>query len=168
MITQQRIMELFSYDETTGIFIRKCDISNYKQGTTAGTKDRNGYIAITVDRTITYAHRLAWLYVYGKMPAKEIDHINGDKADNRIHNLRDVTRAVQAKNMPKVVKNNSACIGVAKRKDCNRWAAKIQVAGKNIYLGIYKTYEEAVAARIAANKKYGFSDSHGRLQEMAA
>lgn len=168
MITQSRIKELFDYDEATGIFIRKCNIGKYKKDTIAGTKDKNGYIAITVDGVRTYAHRLVWLYMYGVFPANEIDHINGNKADNRLSNLRDVGRNVQSKNMPKVSNNGSLCIGVAKRKDCDRWAAKIQVNGKNIYLGIYRTYEEAVAARMAANKKYGFSDSHGRLQEMAA
>ena len=168
MITCKRLKEILTYDEVTGIFTRNVTISKYKAGTIAGSIDSSGYVALTIDGYRTYAHRLAWLYMTGEFPNNEIDHIDGNKSNNSIKNLRDVKRDEQSKNMPKYSNNGSQCIGVVKRQDCNRWVAKIRVNNKNIYLGMYKTYEEAVIAREAANVKYGFSTNHGRLQEMAA
>ena len=93
-ITQLRLKELFSYDESSGIFTR---ILGHKNGIKAGSvagctqKHRKPYLVIRIDRKLYLCHRLAWLYVHGVFPVGVIDHINGDGFDNRIANLRDVT-----------------------------------------------------------------------------
>jgi len=86
MITQTILKELFSYNPDTGIFIRKVSISNQVAGTVAGSKDYD-YIRIVVNKKRYLAHRLAFLYMLGKMPV-EVDHINRNKHDNRWCNLR--------------------------------------------------------------------------------
>ncbi len=91
----------------------------------------------------------------------EIDHINGDKSDNRISNLRLVTMNQNMMNKKKYSSNKSGIVGIAKRSDTNSWRAQISVKGKAIKLGSFKTREEAINARLAAENKYGFHINHG-------
>lgn len=113
------------------------------------------------------AHRVAWLLHTGSWPELHLDHINGDKQDNRIENLRQVTPAENARNQRLCSGNTSGHLGVDYRKDCpNRpWCAKIKVDRKSIYLGSYATKEEAIAARKEAERKYGFHENHGRITD---
>ena len=105
------------------------------------------------------AHRLAWLYVYGCWP-DEIDHINQIRDDNRIANLRSVDRTTNCQNASRQ-KSESGVTGLVKRYT-GKWEARIQVNKKYIYLGIFSTKSEAIAARKAANVKYGFHENHGK------
>ena len=89
----KRLQEILDYDQETGIFtwkINQCGAR--KKGQIAGTKNKNGYIVIR-HKKLYYAHRLAWLYVHGIFPDSVIDHINRNKSDNRINNLRSVSHA---------------------------------------------------------------------------
>lgn len=85
----------FHYSPENGTFTRR------STGKVAGCKASHGYLVIRFGEKLRYAHRLAWLYVHGVWPTNVIDHINGDKTDNRLANLRDVTTAANAKNRPK-------------------------------------------------------------------
>jgi hypothetical protein len=106
---------------------------------------------ISVDRHKILVHRLAWMYVYGKWPRNDIDHINGNPLDNRIENLRDVTELGNNQNLRRPKKGNiSGFLGVAPNH--SRWLAKITVSGKQIYLGTYNTPEEAHQAYLAAKR----------------
>lgn len=96
------------------------------------------------------AHRLAWFYVYGEWPKNQIDHINRIKTDNRIFNLRDVDNSTNQHNNALRKHNTSGTTGVMNCKSRNCWGAQIYVNNKRIYLGIYKTKEDAILAR----KKY--------------
>ena len=91
----------------------------------------------------------------------EIDHINGDKIDNRISNLRDVTKLENAKNASISANNTSGFNGVYWVKTKGVWVAKIWTQGKLKHLGYFDKIQDAVAARKLANKKYGFSDRNG-------
>ena len=108
------------------------------------------------------AHRVAWAIFYGKHPDKEIDHINGDRSDNRIANLRDVSKSENQRNATIRSDNASGFTGVCWHKDVNKWIASIFVQKKNIYLGIFENIEDAKAARKAAEREYGFHKNHGK------
>jgi hypothetical protein len=127
------------------------------------TEQSGGYKAGRVGGQILLAHRVAWAYHYGAWPTENIDHINQNKTDNCISNLRDVPQSENAKNQCRRSNNTSGVTGVywaAKRK---KWAAAIALpGGKCVALGRYDTLAEAAAVRKAAEKKYGFHENHGR------
>ena len=152
MITSERLRELVSYNADTGKFTRLVKRTNGKD---AGWPDRNGYLYMMVDGKNYAYHRLVWLHVHGKFPTHEIDHINGNRADNRIGNLRDVTRTQNMQNEVKVRKNSSSgFMGASFRKDRGTWVATIRVEGKAIRLGVFATPQEAEAAYVAAKRKF--------------
>jgi len=112
MITQQELKELLHYNPETGIFTRKTKVNRNKViGSIAGTTDFHGYVAIAIDGKKYKAHRLAWLYMYGKFPDNCIDHINNITTDNRIVNLRDATLSQNQCNK-KINVNNSSGVRV--------------------------------------------------------
>ncbi len=130
-------------------------------GKPAFTALHNGYPMGRLDYRKYAAHRVAWAIYYGRWP-KEVDHINGNRADYRVENLREVSRAENAKNLAKPKNNTSGFIGVSWSKTCNKWLASIRVQGKRIGLGFFDNKDDAIAARKAANVKYGFHQNHGR------
>ena len=157
MITAERVREVLDYDPETGIFTRKVRLAHRHQvGDVAGQKHTKGYVLIGVDSELYYAHRLAWLHYYGYWPIDQIDHINRDKADNRISNLRDVTNAENHRNRSANSNNKSGHLGVYWVKRTGRWEAAITVNWVKIPLGQYDQLEDAIAARKAAEAKYGY------------
>lgn len=108
------------------------------------------------------SHRVAWAVFRGEWPPEEIDHINGDRGDNRIVNLRAVTRLENHRNKKKPKNNTSGVIGVSFRKRDQKWKAQIMVKGKHLHLGCFANKADAIAARKAAEVKYGFHANHGR------
>ena len=142
MITQKELLENLLYNQDTGIFTRKISLNKkIKVGDVAGGKDTKGYVCIRVAGKTYKAHRLAWLYVYGEWPQNEIDHINGCTNDNRILNLRDVSKSINQQNR-RSVKGYS--------KDGNRWKAQIRACGKWTHLGCFETEQEAHNAYVNA------------------
>lgn len=109
---------------------------------------------------------MAWLYIYGEFPDGEIDHINGNKADNRICNLRCVDHFTNMKNYPLPRNNKSGIIGVSWYKALSKWEAKIQHDGKSIHLGYFDDLDDAAKARKAAEEKYSFHANHGRSKSL--
>lgn len=153
-ITHARLKELLSYDSDTGIFTRRVRTSNRIQvGDVAGTLTNFGYVSITLDRARYQAHRLAWLYVYGRWPAQDIDHINRLKSDNRIANLRDVSRQVNMLNIDLQTNNTSGVTGVSWHKATNKWRAEITLEGAQKHLGLFDSFDDAVAVRKAVEMK---------------
>lgn len=146
------IKELLQYDQNTGIFTwKKTRGGNAKIGDVAGCLDKDGYVRININSRKYGAHRLAWFYVHGQWPKNFIDHINRTKNDNRICNLRDVTRSVNMQNLNGPQGANKF-LGVHKRK--NKWRAKIEVNSKQINLGTFDTEEKAYQAYLDAKKIY--------------
>ena len=100
ILTVERLRELLHYDSDTGVFTWRVYRSpGAKKGDVAGCVNEGGYIATQVDRKHYLSHRLAWLYVYGAWPIDEIDHKDGNPANNHIANLRDVTRLTNSQNL---------------------------------------------------------------------
>ena len=120
----------------------------------------SGYVFICINRIRYKAHRLAWFYHYGEWPSDktpQIDHVNGNRADNRIANLRLATKIKNSRNLKIRNSNTSGYPGVSLIKTTGKWRAYIgNGCGKYISLGCYNTYEEAVIARKQAEKELGY------------
>lgn len=151
-LTQERLRELIAYEPITGRFIWTKARRSVTVGKEAGTINSRGYRNLCIDGTLYLAHRVAWFYMHGVWP-EQIDHINGNKADNRWENLRECTAAENGQNLALNPRNKVGLPGVFFNNTRNRWQASIQIAGKPKYLGRYKTAEEAGAAYIQAKAR---------------
>jgi len=107
-------------------------------------------------------HRIIWFMAYGYWP-NQIDHIDGDRANNSLHNLRDVTNQINSMNIKIPSSNTSGHIGVCWDKSRNKWLAHITVDKKLKNLGRFINKEDAVKVRKEAEEKYGFHENHGRI-----
>lgn len=144
----QLAKECLSYDVETGFFRWKTRNSRrISVGDVAGSKMSNGYINIRVGRNQVLAHRFAWAFVYGSMPSNFIDHINGDRSDNRICNLREAIKSQNGMNAIKPSHGlSSQYKGVHWAKDKNKWATQICLNGKRKLIGRYSNEDVAGAA----------------------
>ena len=154
-LTAEKLRELLNYDPDTGIFTRKVSTSNrVKVGDAAGCPNGDGYLRIMVQSRLYQAHRLAWLYMHSNWPNDQIDHINRNRSDNRIANLREVTNKQNLQNAGKYSHNTSGHPGICWNKQNSKWRATIKHNQKLIHLGYFANIEEAVAARKAAERHY--------------
>lgn len=153
MITQENLKELLNYDLETGNFIWKCESSrNRKKGLIAGTILNSGYRIIRINKKGYIAHRLVWLYVYGKFHNLHIDHIDGDRDNNRLLNLRECNRSENGQNRISNKNSTSKFLGVFWHKINKKWNAQIRVNKKAIYLGQFENEIEAYNAYLIAKK----------------
>jgi len=160
--------ELVSYNKDTGLFYwkerkehhrpyntkRKLNWNNEYSGKIAGS-NKNGYIYLGYadNEIICSAHRLAWAFVYGEWPKCEIDHINKDKKDNRIKNLRDVSQSINYKNVVKPNKLKERNIYFFK----NAYVVRIRDGnGKRKHIGRFKELDDAIVARNEAEREHGY------------
>lgn len=148
------IKSLLAYDPETGIFTRLGSSGGRPEGSVAGSLKSNGYIYLSVDGKRVLAHRAAWFMVHGEIPEFDIDHIDGDRTNNRIANLRKATRAENMQNERKARANNlsSGLLGVSFSKAAGRWMAGIRIAGRRKYLGLFDTPELAHQAYLNAKR----------------
>jgi len=148
------LFEVLGYDPETGLFtwLPNTKMGGRGRGQIAGTLC-NGYIHICYKRKFYYAHRLAWLFVHGHLPIGVIDHINGNKSDNRISNLRDVTQSQNLQNLIKGQRGNKI-LGVSWLKSRSKWRARIKADGRQITLGYFDDPSEAKKAYLSAKEKF--------------
>lgn len=155
------------YDQETGVFLwrhrlDKADHWNRRySGKKAGCVAKGGYLLIAINDRLMKAHRLAWLIVTGEWPKGVIDHINGEPADNRFSNLRDISQAENMRNQRRNSKNKSGFKGVSYFARDKKWLATIKVNRKTRYLGYFETPELAHAAYCAAS--LDLHGDYGRL-----
>lgn len=109
------------------------------------------------------AHRVIWALTYGKWPTSDIDHINGNSGDNRIENLRVVSKEENMRNQRRSSANKSGVTGVCWNPIRRKWSAQIKVRGKKYHLGLFDQLMAAAAARKVAEKHFGFHPNHGRV-----
>lgn len=146
-LTYERATEIFRYDAENGVLERKLPSGRWRA---CGDKPNcNGYGQVKMDGKPYFTHRLIWLLAYGEWP-EFIDHINRNKLDNRLENLRAVTRTENQHNHGLRKNNTSGYIGVYFHKQANKYEAQIILNGKRIYLGLYATAEEAFTAYMIA------------------
>ena len=162
-LTVEEARKRFRYDPETGALYWAIRPSNAaRMDRHAGKLDR-GYWSVMVARRLYRAHRIIWAMHYGEWPDGQIDHINHDRADNRIENLRVVPHLDNHRNMSLFKNNTTGVPGVKFDTRYGSWVARITVNYKQIALGSYKTKEEAIAARKAAEADLGFHEKHGEL-----
>lgn len=141
---------MFNYDQNTGRFIRM------KDGKTVGNQTSNGYRSLNINYRTYLLHRLAWFYAYKKWPPHLVDHVNGNKADNRIVNLREATKSQNGSHRSKP-RNFSGKYSVYYQSNTSKWRVKIG----NKHIGYYHTLEEAEdAAKEQRKKHYGEFAGH--------
>lgn len=129
------------------------DYGNRKKGQIAGCITDCGYRIIGINKCHVYAHRLHYYMVNGELPAK-LDHRNRDKDDNRIENLRTGTDSEHSMNKDIRCNNTSGTTGVHWKKSRNKWVAIIGINNKKKHLGLFKSKEKAIEARLEAEKLY--------------
>lgn len=152
MITREELQSILHYDKNTGVFTK---LSNGKE--VKGSFNDN-YKRIQINKKRYYLHRLAYLYEYGFIP-DEVDHINRNRSDNRIVNLRDGSGAVNRRNKSLSYNNTSGKTGVKFYENRNRWVSTIYSNSKPIHLGTFDNLDEAIKARIEGEIKYGYKES---------
>jgi hypothetical protein len=148
ILTHERLKTKLDYFPETGKFVSKVN------GKVAGYKRPVGYTVISVDGKTHYAHRLAWFYVHGAMPEMWIDHINGDKSDNRISNLRHATPATNNQNRKACQRNSkTGVLGVDVCRRTGKFRAQITIGGKKHNIGNFDTIDEAHAAYLKVKRE---------------
>jgi hypothetical protein len=149
------IQKYLTYDAHTGILF-------HKNGSPAGGFHKDGYITVGFNKKKYLAHRVIWTLLNGAIPdGSQIDHINHNRSDNRIQNLRIVTAAENAKNKSISVVNRSGFLGVYWVARLSKWKAVIEINNKKQYLGIYSCITDAVRARRKAEANLLFHKNHG-------
>lgn len=126
------------------------------------TKNTMGYFQIKVLDKIYLAHRLVWLFTYGDWPQFNIDHIDGERTNNAVANLRDVPQSENMLNVRLRKDNASGVTGVAWNTRYQRWDAVIRKNGVRRFIGSFKDKDLAIQARLKAQRELGFHDNHGR------
>lgn len=178
MITPNYLRECMDYDPQAGVLTWKIRPPfHFSDGTKAAEHQaaiwnakyagkeaflgigNHGYRTSSVGGKRFTGHRVAWAIHYGEWPEGEIDHINGNRCDNRIANLRDVSRRENAKNL---ATKSGRVRGVYWYPPTSRWAVKIQSDGVQRHIGYFINKNDAIAARQDAERRLGFHENHGR------
>lgn len=158
-ITQDYLKQKFTYDGANLVW--KDTRFTSKIGKKAGTTTFAGYRQIAVDKISVREHRLVFMYVHGYMP-KEIDHINGNRSDNRIENLRDCTATINNRNSKTPNTNQTGIKGVFWDNSRNKWHGRVWADGKFAFSKCYEKFEDAVqAVREARQLHHGEYANHG-------
>jgi hypothetical protein len=148
ILTQDQVKSLFHYDADNGILKWRVNNGvNVLAGDIAGCKNHHGYTVIRFKKKSYQAHRLAWLYVYGNVPTQQIDHINRDRSDNRLINLRLATPSLNNQNKQIQRNNTSGCKGVSYHKKNKKWVSHIGINNKKNRIGQYENISDAIQAR---------------------
>lgn len=156
------IRSCVSYDEESGVFMRLKSAGSSKAGDIVGWSDSSSgieYKITKINGKKVGLHRLAFFYVNGRWPI-QIDHINGNGADNRWKNLREVSGNENNKNT-RILKNNKSGVHGVKWYKGKKWVSYISVMKKQIHLGYYHSFFDACCARKSAEIFYGFHVNHG-------
>lgn len=169
-LSQEELKHFLEYEPDTGIFKWKVPRPHMSPGDVAGTvreNDGKRYIIITIESKKYRAHRLAWLYMTGEWPEELIDHIDGNGRNNKWVNLRQVDTVNNNRNMRQRVNNLSGVTGVHWCKKDRAWVAQIKTEkNKRGYLGQFKNFDDAVAARKKAELEHDFHKNHESVRPL--
>ena len=154
-LTAENARERFKYDAATGIFTRARPARHLATGSVVTGTISHGYVRIWIDGKQVAAHRLAWLIKTGSWPTADIDHIDGDRANNAWGNLRQVDRSTNLENIHGAKSHNrsTGLLGAYHSPTPGRFVSRIQVRGKSKSLGSFGSAEEAHAAYLSAKRE---------------
>lgn len=150
-MNEENLLSTFRYEPETGLLYRMKSPKKRFEGKVVGAKESRGYLQVRFEGRLYMAHRIIWFIVYGHWPQEEIDHINRDRADNRLSNLRLATRQENTWNASLRKDNRFGAKGVSDRY--GRYVAIIRVNGANTNLGYFNTVAEAAEAYKSAAKQ---------------
>jgi hypothetical protein len=164
MISQKKVKDLFFYSKELGrLFWKKSPCNAVRAGAEAGTLCKaSGYRFIFIAGKRYSSHRIMWLFLKGKFPKGQIDHIDGNKINNKISNLRDVTATENQKNQARYKNNSSGFAGVSWLPLANKWQTYISHNRKRKSLGNFEHLSDAVRCRLSAEISFGYHSNHGR------
>ena len=161
--TQDELNELFVYNPLNGKLYNRIHLgTRARQGQEAGTLSAFGYRTVVVASLHHMAHRIIWKMVHGSDPVEQMDHINHQRDDNRMENLREVTPLENQRNASMGKNNTSGVTGVHWEENRQQWKATIMVEEKLVFLGRFIHFWKAVRARKLAEIGYGFHQNHGQ------
>jgi len=153
-LTQEELRSIFEYNPFTGVARWKEGRSNMVQGSLAGCLHGSGYKVVTINSKSQKLHRVIWIMLFGDIPdGFYIDHINGNKIDNRLENLRLATNSQNQQNRPAPKNSTSGYRGVTWHKQVNKWMARICIKGERKTIGFFDTAEDAYEAYKKEAKK---------------
>lgn len=164
-LTYEYLNSIIRYDEHTGELFNKVPrgLKTIGERAEANTADAStGYLNVNIRKKKYHAHRIAWFLHCGEMPKLQIDHIDHNKLNNKITNLREVTHRENSLNRGINKNNTSGTVGVIWCKRDSKWRVSIRVNYKKIHLGHFFIKEEAIKARRHAERIYGFHKNHGK------
>lgn len=147
-LTYEVVRDLLEYFPDTGFMVRRKNTRGARAGQKCERINELGYSVICIGDRQYLAHRVVWLYTYGEWPNLPIDHINGNRSDNRVENLRLATHSDNQKNRKKGKNNTSGYVGVSWSASHKKWLSSTVLNGKSKFLGRYSTKEEAAIAYI--------------------
>lgn len=157
--------EYFRYEPETGKLFWKIRPSRAIQAGTEISYISDGYLRVGFKGRGYFVHRIIWAILHPEdeiLDGEEIDHIDHDRVNNRPENLRKVRQIDNSRNKSKDHRNTSGVTGVGWHSYHKKWQAKISVGGVRVYLGLFGSKDAAIAARKAAEVKYGFHKNHGK------
>jgi len=156
MLTQERLKEVLAYDPVTGIFTNRFTRGHAVAGDVAGYVETKGYVVITLDGKRYKAQRLAWFYMTGAWPVKQVDHENTVTSYNAWDNLREANNSENKCNMGARADNKTGLKGVSIYKATGKYYAQIRKNGKVFNLGYFNCpAATSIAYQIAADKLHG-------------
>jgi hypothetical protein len=168
MINKEYINKIFHYDMETGVFKRIMKQSWqgnwYHCDDIIKSKTIYGYLQANVLGIPRLVHRLIFMYTNGEFPVNDVDHINGNRLDNRWVNLRLVDRQENLKNLGVRRDNTSGVMGVSWSANRNKWHSYIHLDGTRLNIGHFDSKDDAIKARQFAEIKHGFHTNHGKRQ----
>lgn len=177
MIDVTLLRALLSYNPDTGELIwRERGPELFKKASLAASWNRRhagskafqtlyyGYMHGHIFKKHYFAHRVAWAIYHGEWPSAQIDHVNGNRSDNRIINLRDVSHSENQRNVKLRHDNKSGVPGVDWRKSQSLWRVRVNINGKRFMVGYFKDLNSAIAARQKAQIENNYHDNHGQIR----
>ena len=152
VLTQEEVRKQLDYNPETGELRWKERKKGRRVGEVVGSTNGAGYSRTCINKKLYYTHRLVWLWVYGYFPENDIDHIDRDKLNNRLSNLREVSRTCNLRNSGMGSNNKSGVTGVCWYAGYGKWESYITAANKKKRFGYHEDLTEAVAHRLAAEQ----------------
>lgn len=153
---------MFDYDPESGILYWRSRDRNLSGLAAGGSASPDGYVRVRVRGRLQLAHRVILAMHNGAWPDGQVDHINGNRSDNRLCNLRAVPRSENLKNKARYSSNRSGVSGVHWHRQHGKWCAAVQDGGRRHHLGLFSDISSAAAAVSEARQRLGFHDNHGR------